>query len=224
MNMLGFKMAVDGLNKTFASSGRGGYDGGLKMPTDEEYFLADCLEIIKACVNMPQMEDSIIPVTTKKKRNLKQKIKGEPKEISHEIYIAQINPKGVKFDGIETHTGLSPVIGMIDDDKMFVYSRMPDSLSIMTFTEYKLSPFGYYEGVGDVLKDGLSDDFEEVRTKEFAVRDAHHIEFKGSYRTRADQKHFSVMDNWVKVADIVGKQRRAFLEKTKEPTAEEMGE
>ncbi len=225
MNMLGAKIAIDGLNRAFRSSGRGGGSYGLTEITDEEYFLADCLDIIREVAKMPEMEDSIVAVSTKKKRTLKQKIKGEPKEVNHELYIAQINPKGVKFPGIETHTGLSPVIGMIDDDKMFVYSTSPSKLEIYVVEEYAYDHMGdYHYRTGNVAKDGLSKDCREVRVKTYAVKSAHDIRFDGSFTVYADQKNFSARDNWVKVADLVGKQRRAYLAKTKEPTDQEMGE
>lgn len=223
MNMLGVAIAAKGLNE-MSRSGRGGGYYGPSEPTEEEYLLTDCLEIIKECAKMPEMEDTILPVVTTKKRTLKQKIKGEPKENTHEIYFAQINPRGVKFEGIETHTGLSPVIGMIDNDKMFVYSTSPEHLEIFVVEEYAYDHMGDYSyRTGNVAKDGLSPDFEEVRTKIVRVYSSRRIEPQPGFTIKPDQKNFCVRDNWVKVADIVGAKRRACVERNKEPSAEEMG-
>ena len=223
MNMLGFSMAAKGLNSMSRSGGRGGYYGDNSL-TEEEYFLVDCLKIIRECAKMPEMQDTILPVTTTKKRTLKQKIKGAPKEENREVYFAQINPRGVKFEGIETHTGLSPVVGVIDDNKLFVYSRSPEYLEIYVVEEFTYDQMGDYDYcTGNVVRDGLSKDFEEVRVKKIRV-DGRDVRFDGSWSMKSSQDKFSIRDSWVVVADLVGKQRKACKERNREPSAEEMGE
>lgn len=225
MNMLGFAIAAKGLNEMSRRGGRGGGHYGSKGPSEDDYFYGDCLEIIRECAKMPAMEDSIIPVETTRKRTRAEKKKGVPKEESREIYIAQINPRGVRFEGIETHTGLSPVIGTIDGDKMFVYSVNPESLEIFWVEEYAYDHMGdYHYRTGSVVKDGLDPKFEEIRIKSVRLTSAHDVRPNGSSTTTPNQKYFTVRDNWIKVADIVGKQRRACVERNKEPTAAQMGE
>lgn len=225
MNMLGMAIAAKGLNEMSRRSGRGGGYYGPSEPTEEEYFLGDCLSIIRECAKMPATEDTIIPVSTTRKRTRAEKKKGVPKEETREIYIAQINPRGVGFEGIETHTGLSPVIGMIDNDKMFVYSTSPEHLEIFVIEEYAYDHLGdYFYRTGNVAKDGLSPDFEEIRTKIVRVYNSRRVEPQAGFTTKPDQKSFSVRENWIKVADIVGAKRRACLERNKEPNAEQMGE
>jgi hypothetical protein len=221
MNMLGFGLAVKGMNEM---SRRGGGHRVADSLTEEEYFLADCLRIIRECAKMPEMQDTILPVSTIKKRTLKQKIKGAPKEETREIYFAQINPRGIRFDGIETHTGFSPVVGVIDNNKLFVYSKSPEYLEIYVVEEFSYDQLGDYDYcTGNVVRDGLSEDVEDVRVKQIRVANGT-VKYDGSWSVKPSQNKFSVRDNWVLVADIVGKQRKACLERNREPSAEELGE
>lgn len=222
MNLLGVAIATKGLNEMSRRSGRGGYYGPSE-PSDEDYFYGDCLEIIRECAKMPAMEDTIIPVDTTRKLTRAEKKKGVPKKETREIYISQINPNGVKFEGIETHTGLSPVIGTIDNDKMFVYSVRPENLEIFWVEEYEYDHMGdYFIRTNNIVRDGFNPNFEEIRVKSVRLTGAHDVRPNGSSTTRPDQKYYSIRDNWIQVADIIGKQRRACVERCKEPSAEEM--
>ena len=91
MNLIGMGLFLKGLSELNRHSGGGsGRYGHRREPKEEDYLYEDCMAIIRECVKMPTMEDSIIPVTTTRKRTLKEKRKGVPKEVTHEIYIAQI--------------------------------------------------------------------------------------------------------------------------------------
>lgn len=221
MNLLGMAIATKGLNEM---SRRGGGHRVADSLTEEEYFLADCLRIIRECAKMPAMQDTIIPIETTRKLTRAEKKKGVAKEETREIYIAQINPDGVEFEGIETHTGFSPVIGTIDNDKMFVYSVRPEKLEIYWVEEYEYDQLGDYDYcTGNVVRDGLSEDVEDVRVKQIRVANGT-VKYDGSWSVKPSQNKFSVRDNWVLVADLVGKQRKACLERNREPSAEELGE
>lgn len=222
MNLLGVAIAAKGLNEMSRRSGRGGYYGPSE-PSEEDYFYGDCLEIIRECAKMPAMQDTIIPIETTRKLTRAEKKKGVPKGETREIYIAQINPDGVEFEGIETHTGLSPVIGTIDNDKMFVYSVRPEKLEIFWVEEYEYDHMGdYFYRSGNIVKDGFNPNFEEIRIKSVVATSARDVKPNGSSTTKPDQKYYSIRDNWIQVADIIGKQRRACVERCKEPSAEEM--
>ena len=224
MNMLGFGLAVKGLNEMSKRGGSGGSYNAPNAPTEEEYLYGDCLDIIRECAKMPAMEDLIIPFEATRKLTRADKKKHLPKQENHEIYIAQINPHGVKFPGIETHTGLSPVIGTIDGDKMFVYSVRPESLEIFWVEEYAYDHMGdFHYRTGSVVKDGLNRKFDEIRLKSVKLTSARDVRPNGSSTITSAQERFTVRDNWIKVADIVGRQRRACIERSAEPTETEPG-
>jgi len=139
MNMLGMKLAADGLNRAFGSSGRGGrsYYGKPDEQTEEELFLIDCKKIIEGCAQMPSTEGTFIPVTTEHKRTLKQKIRGEKNETTRELFIAKIKKGHDRPAEFEHISGLAKMIGMIDDDKVFIYEEYGSekTLDIIKFEE-----------------------------------------------------------------------------------------
>ena len=189
--------------------------------TEEEYFLIDCFDLIKTCSEMTLMEDSIIPITTEKKLSHWEKKLGKKPEDVREIYFAQINPKGVKLGEIELPTKNVTAIGTIDKCKMFIYSTHPEKIEIIEVDEYLYDHIeDYYYRSNCIIRDGFNSDFEEIRIKNTIISDYTGITQNGTAIIHPYQKTFPLVCNWIKVADIIGKKRKACEERNTKPDLE----
>lgn len=229
--MIGMMVALNGLKEMERHRGRGGVDY-TQTPSEENYFLADCLDIITECSKMPAMEDTIVPVTTTKKRTIKQKKKGEPKQEEHSIYFAKINKETgkIKLDGFESPIAGITAIGMIDDDKMFVYSpkglRYKPEINVFTVQEYKYDDRAEkWIVTNDVLKNGITKDYVKIKARETRVSgpEESDITYLGTTTMSPRKEIHTSNESWIHLANVVGKMRRECLAKNRDATEAEMG-
>ncbi len=181
MNLIGFSLAVKGLNGMSRSSGRGGYySGGPKGPTDSSYFLADCKDIITECSKMPSMSGTMIPFSTEHKgvnpsTGRKQKTKEE-----HNIFIAEVNPDCSRFEHMPFDVSNYSVIGMIDNDRIFGLNSKTGRLDVIEVeASYSYGPHGDFDFDYNIIKQPL-DKWERIFIRTESVKSAEDIK-KGSY-------------------------------------------
>lgn len=183
--------------------------------TEEDYFYIDCLELIRECTKMPSMQDTIIPITTERKLSRKEKNAGKKAEETHEIYIAQISPNGINLDGIEFNN--SEIIGAIDNDKIFIFTKYLERLEIISVDKYSYEFYGdYYYKSGNILSDGIENEPEQIRITTLSV--SNHYGITKKQTTINPSQYMQIQNNiWIRIADYIGRKRKACINKNQEP-------
>ena len=157
MNLVGFSIAVKGLNNMSKSSGRGRYHSdGPSGPSAKNIFFAECKDIITECSKMPTMAGKMIPYEFKHKERNPYTGKKEKTQEEHKIFIAEINPDISEFENMPIDISKYSVIGMIDDDKIFGLNSKTGNLDIIEIEAcFSYGPHGDFDHYYNISKEPL---------------------------------------------------------------------
>ncbi len=184
--------------------------------------LNDCREVIKYALSNPNAENSIIPVYTKHKKTLAEKffyVEEPPKKLK--IFISQINPNGIEFEGYNLDAKNYQVVGMIGKNSIFLYNNKTDDLVIKTIKQKQVNQFGEKFTIRDVVKDGLSDEFTEIQISTVTL--SSDLKSRGNSKvTTLNNEILEDWENWVPVSQIIRNQRMEYSKLLREPSDEEM--
>ena len=212
MNMLGMKNLRSVLGKTGVSGGNSSLPQENK---DDELFKA-YYQIIKECSKKSSMQEQIMPFISGTKKEIKLANKGKDESAKHEIYFHKTNQSGLKFEGFETHLGGCRAIGMIDNDKLFVYNSLREELTIVSLVELCHDKNGFCKEGANLLSETLDNENNEVSMQTIQVNDSHIS--KNTSLIHKDQNMPN--DNWIKIAKIVKDAKIATIELNNEPQIE----
>ena len=179
MNLLSTSIMLKSIEKNSKSTGRGGYtQKQTNKPSQEDYFLTDCKQIIAECVKMPNMEGQTVPVESKTKtwRNSNTK--------NHSITFININPDGIKLEGVSFDTSKYSAIGVIDRFNIFGLDAKTGNLEVMTVDgQYNYGPHDDYIGYYNIVEFGKSKEHHTsaLRVNSSVVQDENNIQHKNSH-------------------------------------------
>ena len=223
MNLVGFSVAVKGVNDNFKSLGRGGrYSDGPSGPSQKDYFYADCKDIITECAKMPTMAGKLIPFETEHKEPVPYSRKKKKVKEEHTIFISDVNSDGLKLDNVSFDTSDYSVIGMIDNDKIFGLNAKTGQLDVMEIeATFSCGPHGDHDLDYSIIKYPLYKwDYLSVKTR--IVKSADEIESE-RYGINNVPEEEAKLKSVLDLVNHIGGKKAKFIKAESEAESQGMG-
>ena len=225
MNLIGAALLGKALKNMESSSGRGRYHrDNQEGPSLETCFLIDCKSIIAECSKMPSMDGTKIPIKNKNKGK-DPKTGKRMKTEERSIFFSDINPEGIKIEGVSFDSSKFSAIGMIDYDKVFCFNAKTEQLDVMKIkAQYSYGPHDDYCTHYDLVdSEPKKETYPEALLVDiWSIANANDIKYQYDY-IRNYQEQAKVFKKLMELTGHIREKRKTLLKAEAESQTEEDG-